>query len=324
MARFILASNRHGPRNSGQFALARGILLDADTGERQWEQLDPDDLPADVPIDAILAASIFGRDPTTNNRYVLKTANGDISLVPEGTVYTTAEHGFTRPSALFIDADGTFYVLKRIDLSIYNIATITKGEVDPSSGERIWFTLAETEPYERCDCIYNHEVNALIVSPDNRSLFINSGSRTDHGEIQDGDGHFPGLRETALTAVILRVPTNARDLVLPNSRYASSTKASSLPRACAMPTTSPSRPTATSSPRKTDRAATCPRNSIGCAKGITTASPGAWDSTTPRSNSPTTTQPPTSSSLPAPRPCAKATTTTIPRTRHHRAISPTR
>ena len=216
---FYLASNRHGPRDSGQFALARGTLLDADTGQRQWEQLDPDNLPADVPIDDILAASIFGRDPTTNNRYVLKT-NGDITLLPEDTLYTVADHGFIRPSALFIDADGTFYVLKRIDLSIYNIATITKGEVDPSSGERIWFTLAETAPYERCDCIYNHEVNALIVSPDNRSLFINSGSRTDHGEIQDGDGHFPGLRETALTAIILRVPTNARDLVLPNSRYA--------------------------------------------------------------------------------------------------------
>ena len=216
---FYLASNRHGPRDSGQFALARGVLLDADTGERQWEQLDPDNLPADVPIDDILAASIFGRDPTTDTRYALKT-NGDILLVPTGTAYTAADHGFSRPSALFIDVKGTFYVLKRIDLSIYNIATITKGEVDPSSGERTWFTLAETAPYERCDCIYNHEVNGLVVSPDNRWLFINSGSRTDHGEIQDGDGHFPGLRETALTSVVLRVPTNARDLVLPNSRYA--------------------------------------------------------------------------------------------------------
>ena len=216
---FYLASNRHGPRDSGQFALARGVLLDADTGERQWEQLNPDNLPADVPIDDILAASIFGRDPTTDTRYALKT-NGDILLVPTGTAYTAADHGFSRPSALFIDADGTFYVLKRIDLSIYNIATITKGEVDLSSGERTWFTLAETAPYERCDCIYNHEVNGLVVSPDNRLLFVNSGSRTDHGEIQDGDGHFPGLRETALTAIILRIPTNARDLVLPNSRYA--------------------------------------------------------------------------------------------------------
>ncbi len=214
---FYLASNRHGPRDSGQFALARGILLDADTGQRQWEQLDPDNLPADVPIDDILAASIFGRDPTTTNRYVLKT-NGDITLVPEGVVYTAADHGFSRPSSLFIAADGTFYILKRIDLSIYNIATITKGEVDPSSGQRTWFTLAATAPYERCDCIYNHEVNALIVSPDNRWLFINSGSRTDHGEIQDGDGHFPGLRETALTAVMLRVPTDARALVLANDR----------------------------------------------------------------------------------------------------------
>ena len=216
---FYLASNRRGPRDSGQFALARGALLGDDTGDRQWESLDPDDLPADVPIDAILAATSLGRDPTTNTRYALRT-NGDITLVPKGTVYTAADHGFSRPSALFIDDDGTFYVLKRIDLSMYNIATITKGEVDPSSGERTFFTLAETAPYERCDCIFNHEVNGLIVSPDNRSLFINSGSRTDHGEIQDGNGAFPELRETALTAIVLRVPTDARDLVLPNDRVA--------------------------------------------------------------------------------------------------------
>ncbi len=216
---FYLASNRRGPRDSGQFALARGILLDADTGERQWEQLDSDNLPADVPISDILAATSLGRDPTTDTRYALKT-NGDITLVPSGTVYTAADHGFSRPSALFIDADGTFYVLKRIDLSSYNIATITKGEVDPSSGNRTFFTLAETAPYERCDCIFNHEVNGLVVSPDNRSLFINSGSRTDHGEIQDGNRQFPDLRETALTAIVLRVPTDARDLVLPNDRDA--------------------------------------------------------------------------------------------------------
>ena len=216
---FYLASNRRGPRDSGHFALVRGILLDADTGERKWEQLDPDNLPADVPIDDILAATSLGRDPTTNTRYALKP-NGDITLVPSGTVYTAADHGFSRASVLFIDTDGTFYVLKRIDLSSYNIATITKGEIDPSNGERTWFTLAETAPYERCDCIFNHEVNGLVVSPDNRSLFINSGSRTDHGEIQDGNRQFSDLRETALTAIVLRVPTDARDLVLPNDRDA--------------------------------------------------------------------------------------------------------
>ena len=140
---FYLASNRRGPRDSGHFALARGTLLNADTGERQWEQLAPDNLPADVPIDDILAATSLGRDPTTDIRYALKT-NGDITLVPKGTVYTAADHGFSRPSALFIDDAGTFYVLKRIDLSSYNIATITKGEVDPSSGEE-WYVFRDEQ-----------------------------------------------------------------------------------------------------------------------------------------------------------------------------------
>ena len=45
-------------------------------------------------------------------------------------------------------------------------------------------------------------------------------SHSDHGEVQDGKGAFPDLRETTLTAVVLRVPTDARELVLPNNRDA--------------------------------------------------------------------------------------------------------
>ena len=61
---------------------------------------------------------------------------------------------------------------------------------------------------------------ALAVSPDNQCLFVNSGSRTDHGEVQSTNNRFPDLRETDLTAVILRLPTNSRDLKLPNDRSA--------------------------------------------------------------------------------------------------------
>ena len=145
-------------------------------------------------------------------------------------------------------------------------------------------------------CIFNHEVNGLAVSPDNRSLFINSGSRTDHGEIQDGNRQFPDLRETALTAIVLRVPTDARDLVLPNERDALRAQGflfvEGLRNAYDLAFAPNGDLFATENGPDRDMA----EELNWLRQGITTASLGAWVSKTPRSNFPTTTPPPTSSS----------------------------
>jgi glucose/arabinose dehydrogenase len=45
---------------------------------------------------------------------------------------------------------------------------------------------------------------------------VNSGSRTDHGEIQAQGGRFPHLREVPLTATIFRLPADAAEITLPN------------------------------------------------------------------------------------------------------------
>ncbi|MBM3839695.1 MAG: hypothetical protein FJ398_17350 [Verrucomicrobia bacterium] len=47
-------------------------------------------------------------------------------------------------------------------------------------------------------------------------LYVNSGSRTDHGEVQSGGGAFPDTREVPLTAKIFRLPTRGSNLALPN------------------------------------------------------------------------------------------------------------
>ena len=49
---------------------------------------------------------------------------------------------------------------------------------------------------------------------------VNSGSRTDHGEVQDNSGRFAGVREAGLTSIVWRLPTDAQDLVLPDDREA--------------------------------------------------------------------------------------------------------
>ncbi len=68
--------------------------------------------------------------------------------------------------------------------------------------------------------IYDHGWNALAVSADNKYIYVNSGARTDHGEIQDNGGLFPGARDNALTSKIFRFPIDAKDLLLPDDATA--------------------------------------------------------------------------------------------------------
>jgi glucose/arabinose dehydrogenase len=72
-----------------------------------------------------------------------------------------------------------------------------------------------TPEYPANKTIYDHGWNALAVSPDGKYIFVNSGARTDHGEIQDNGGRYPNTRDIALTSKIFRFPIDAKDLVLP-------------------------------------------------------------------------------------------------------------
>jgi glucose/arabinose dehydrogenase len=63
---------------------------------------------------------------------------------------------------------------------------------------------------------WDHGWNALVVSPDEQYIFVNSGSRTGHGEIQDDNGVYPNARDNALTTKVFRIPIKAQNLQLPN------------------------------------------------------------------------------------------------------------
>jgi glucose/arabinose dehydrogenase len=64
--------------------------------------------------------------------------------------------------------------------------------------------------------IYDHGWNAIEISKDGRYIFVNSGARTDHGEVQDNGGLYPNARDNALTSKIFRFPIDAQDLLLPD------------------------------------------------------------------------------------------------------------
>ena len=138
----------------------------------------------------------IAKDPNTNILYTIGQ-NGEITRwaadddgFAAERAFTSSDHGVSGVAGFAIGPDGSFYISSNQSSGNFNVATITKGEADGSGGYD-WFTLAQTEPIEQCDCIFNHQVNGLAVSPDNMYVYINSGSRTDHGEIQDTNGNFP-------------------------------------------------------------------------------------------------------------------------------------
>jgi len=167
----------------------------------------------------------IAKDPRNNQLYYLKM-NGDIyqiNLQPgsgstSNRVYTSANHGVSESAqGMAIGPDGTIYIVGNTTTNSNNstFARIMKG-VPGGGGTRAWSLLAVTQPYARSATAFDHVCNGMIVSPDGQYVYLNSGSRTDHGEVQSKGGVFPDTREVGLTAKILRLPTSGANLILTN------------------------------------------------------------------------------------------------------------
>jgi len=110
--------------------------------------------------------------------------------------------------------DGTLYVMGNVNADNTATAYVYKGKLD-ATGKRVWTTLVSTVPYEKSNTQFDHTFNGIVISPDGKYLYMNSGSRTDHGEVEDAKGAFPNTREIPLTSAIFRVPTDVDNQVLP-------------------------------------------------------------------------------------------------------------
>lgn len=88
------------------------------------------------------------------------------------------------------------------------------------NGTYKWDTVAYTELYPKGNTSFDHGFSGITINPTGDSLFINSGSRTDHGEEQNNGGLYPGAREIPLTSAIFRIPASSKNLYLPNDSAA--------------------------------------------------------------------------------------------------------
>lgn len=132
----------------------------------------------------------------------------------DSLVYTISDHGLQYVQGfMFHGAD--LYVSGNNEKN----TPLTRGIIMRGSviaGDfREWVTVAQTVPYETADA-FDHLFSGITLNPAGDTILICSGSRGDHGEEETRFGAYPGLRNAAVTSLILQIPANAQNLVIPN------------------------------------------------------------------------------------------------------------
>lgn len=151
---------------------------------------------------------------SVENNILYATTNGNIYKViaPSGSaaydslIFTTADHGVQYLQGMDIH-DSTLYISGNNDSNTpMTTGIIVRGKLS-TGGSRVWSQVMITDPYETGD-YFDHLFSGMIVSPQGDSIYICSGARGDHGEVQDRYGLYPDLRNLPLTTNIYIVPTN--------------------------------------------------------------------------------------------------------------------
>jgi glucose/arabinose dehydrogenase len=160
-------------------------------------------------------------DPISKDLFYL-TLYGDIHRIDmqgndhkDSVVFTTDDHHIVNLQGI-VFYDRKFYLIGDVPFDTSRSqGLIMRATLKPNDVYK-WDTVAYTELYPKGNTSFDHGFSGITINPTGDSLFINSGSRTDHGEEQNNGGLFPGTREVPLTSAIFRIPANAKKLYLPN------------------------------------------------------------------------------------------------------------
>jgi mono/diheme cytochrome c family protein len=151
---------------------------------------------------------------TTFDGNVFQVKNFDSKNAVSRKILSVKDHGITRLQGAVFVKNQMFLCGNVDDLEKKGTGgRMVRFEID-TAGAKNMTVVFTTVMYGSNKTIYDHGWNALAVSPDQKYIFVNSGARTDHGEIQDNGGLYPGARDNALTSKIFRFPVNAKDLHL--------------------------------------------------------------------------------------------------------------
>ncbi|WP_055143562.1 PKD domain-containing protein [Jiulongibacter sediminis] len=156
-------------------------------------------------------ANTFGGDI-----YRIRLVNG----VPQyrELLVPTSSHLINRMQGLLY-FDSAIYMVgnEADDVNKRGRGRVIKIAINPDGSTGAHTYLMGTEYYASSTTLFDHAFSAICLNKTEDSLFIASGSRTDHGEIKDVGGLYPGLREEPLTTKIFRIPINASGLYFQNN-----------------------------------------------------------------------------------------------------------
>ncbi len=151
---------------------------------------------------------------TTFDGNVFRVKNSDNTKPISEKIFSAKDHGITRlQGAAFLG--NTIFLCGNVDTNSHKTTRgrMVRYDLLPSGDYRMTVVF-NTVNYGANKTIYDHGWNALEISPDGKYIYVNSGARTDHGEVQDNGGLYPNARDNALTAKIFRFPADAKDLLL--------------------------------------------------------------------------------------------------------------
>lgn len=167
----------------------------------------------------------LARHPLNGDLYLLSfeglfrvAPTGAATLKPVATAAAMMPDG--RISGLAFGPEGNLYLAGNLNVGATETQGFVRRGVPTGDDAWTWETLATTAAYPLSATPFDHLFNGVAVSADGQWVYVNSGSRTDHGEVEANGRAFPDVREVALTARIFRLPAAAAGLALPNDEAA--------------------------------------------------------------------------------------------------------
>jgi len=130
-------------------------------------------------------------------------------------ILSADDHGITRLQGAIFAGDHLFLCGNiSVNNGKGNKGRMVRFNIKTPSTKPEMTVVFNTVEYGTNATTFDHGWNALEVSPDGKYIYVNTGARTDHGEVQDNKGAYPNARDNALTAKIFRIPADAQNLVL--------------------------------------------------------------------------------------------------------------
>jgi hypothetical protein len=130
-------------------------------------------------------------------------------------ILSAEDHGITRLQGAAFHKN-TLFLAGNINVNNNkgNKGRMVRYEIKPGNKKPEMTVVFNTVEYGANKTTFDHGWNALEISPNGKYIFVNTGARTDHGEVQDNGGEYPNARDNALTSNIFRFPIDAKNLLL--------------------------------------------------------------------------------------------------------------